>query len=414
VKAVVLILLLLAVDVVLAQSSQKCISLEGIHLGCVPSENHSCQRLVVKNKEEITPDNPTGSSSGNPFTCQYIKEIQTERRNPNTGPLPMNCQSWKPGFDPTAGNETGIDRNSMCDLFSRPVCNEVCALCVPELKTATIPVVEKGCEILSDGSNEQTPCTGDCRNRCSDEPYAGGVPHGTCGGPRICTAAGPNVACLVQIPTCPGAFPGSPGLPALGIPPSPADPTFLNTKDYYPICSNAEKCPKAVDYNGNAVGELPGGGFPQCLTAAGQPFQRVNGSCPCIQNGNPVNRGTNGFCPAGAQDSFPVTQVDTGASGSCPPIPPVLPLIPSEGKSCPWVRAFGKVRRDCEPVPCCCQFDPETKREKTSAKCESEGKGSCPGGCQGWIDANVQAGAASALSAPTTIKKSAPKRGKKK
>ncbi len=413
-RILILFFFLFGSEITLAQSSQKCISLEGIHLGCVPSENHACIRLVVKNKEEITPDNPTGSSTGNPFTCQYIKIIQTERRNPQTGPLPLNCQSWKPGFNPNAGGETGIDRNSMCDIFSQPVCDEVCKLCVPELKTANVDTIEKGCEILSDGSGS---CTGDCRNRCSDEPYSGGIFYGTCGGPRVCLAAGENVACRTQIPVCPGTFPGNPGFPGLGVPPSPADPTFLNTKDYYPVCSNAEKCPRAVDYHGNAVDELPGGGFPQCITSSGAPVQRVNGSCPCVMNGSPVARGENGFCPQGAQDSTPVTMVNVGTSGQCPEIPPIVPSQPSQGASCPWVKAFGKVRRDCEPVPCCCQFDPVTKKAKTSEKCVAEGQGACPGGCEGWIDTNIPptsgTATATANSTSVTTKKASSKRKKK-
>lgn len=56
---------------------------------------------------------------------------------------------------------------------------------------------------------------------------------------------------------------------------------------------------------------------------------------------------------------------------TCPaPVDPTPPPVPRE-LTCPWVKSFGEARVNCEPIPCCCQFDPVTKRAKTD----------CPGGC---------------------------------
>ena len=375
---------LLFSNLVFAQStsSPKCISLEGVHLGCVPALNHPCLRLVVNNVEEITPDNPTGTPSSENYNCMYIKEIKHERRNPNAGPIGLECQSWKPGGAPRPGNETGVDKNAMCNVFFQPVCDQVCTLCTPEQRFYSMPNPLTGCDIQSSGQGE---CTGACRNRCGDEPYAGGVRHQNCGGPKFCGRP-PNTdftACLVNIPSCPGTFPGTPAMPPL-IPPSPADASFLNTKDIYQLCSNIEKCPAAVDYRGGAITPLPDGSIPECTTNSGQPVARVGGVCPCLSGGSPVPRNTeNGMCPAGAEDSYPVTPVTVTGGDNCPEIPLIKPVEPTEGESCPWVKDFGLVRRDCEAVPCCCQFDPVTKKARTD--CE----GGCPGGCPGWIEANM-------------------------
>jgi hypothetical protein len=29
---------------------------------------------------------------------------------------------------------------------------------------------------------------------------------------------------------------------------------------------------------------------------------------------------------------------------------------PAPGAECPWQTAFGEVRQNCDPVPCCCQW----------------------------------------------------------
>jgi hypothetical protein len=413
-RFILVILILLLNEITFAQMSAKCISLEGVHLGCVPSESHPCIRLVVNNVEEITDSNPTGNAGSSTFNCMYIKEIRTERRNPQTGPLALNCQSWKPGFNPSAGNETGIDRNAMCDVFSNPVCDQICTLCTPEQRIFPMPVPAKGCDILSNGSGG---CTGACRNRCGDEPYAGGVQHAACGGPRTCglPSGSEFVACKVSVPQCPATFPGTPGIPLI-VPPSPADPTFLNTKSSPPVCSNLESCPGAVDYRGGAVQPLPGGSFPECMTNAGQPVSRVGGSCPCLSGGSPVARGPNGMCPAGAEDSYPVTTVTPSGGDNCPPIPEIEPVMPSEAPSCPWVADFGVVRRECEAVPCCCQFNPETKRARTGNGAVGTAdycEGGCPGGCRGWIEANMGTASATSTVSTSSLKSTSKNQSKK-
>ena len=394
-------------SLVYAQLSPKCISIEGVHLGCVPALSHPCIRLSVNNVEEITLSNPTGTPPNEFYNCMYIKELRNERRNMNVGPLPLICQSWKPGFRQQPGGETGVDLNAMCNVFHNPVCEQVCTECTPEQRFYSMPNPMKGCDILSDG---QGTCTGNCRNRCGDEPYAGGVKHNVCGGPKFCGRPENTefTACMLTIPECPATFPGTPAMPPF-IPAASADPTFLNTRDNPPLCSNIEKCPAAVDYRGGAVTPLPDGSIPECLTNSNRPVSRVGGVCPCLSGGSPVARGENGMCPAGAEDSYPVTAVTPSGGDNCPPPSQIRPVEPTQAPSCPWVQDFGLVRRDCEAIPCCCQFNPATKKARTGdgpAGSADFCEGGCPGGCKGWIEANMGTASATSTVNSTSLKNS--------
>lgn len=340
-----------------AQASLKCLQLEGLNIGCVPATNHPCFRTVAKNVQELG-EPPAGNVQRN---CFYIEKLKSNLRQ-DTGPIAMDCIATRPnpGCNPV---ENPNCTTSICDKYATPTCNEVCKPCAPEIKFIAASIENAGCVILSDGSGG---CEGpNCRKRCGDEPYAGGIKHDSCCDGIMCPSGcgmpqgSEFVACKSPTPECAAVHPNF--------------PLFKNIKEAPPECSTLQGCPKAVDYRGNGITWPPPGivGDPNnfCLSDAGEVVPRNTGD---------------GFCPLGSR---PITGVQINAETCSPDDLPIVGSDAMPGVTCPWVKAFGKVRTNCEPIPECCQFNPATR---TSPAAGAEGR--CPvatgnkDSCQLWLD----------------------------
>lgn len=117
-KLIFTILILLSVS---SYSQEICIKLEGITIGCVPSESHVCFR------------NLNLELDGGGGNCKYTKlEMTGFQYEAPSGAIAFQCASEvsetkcekKPGSDNTVCTTT-----STCKEYSNPVCQEFCILC---------------------------------------------------------------------------------------------------------------------------------------------------------------------------------------------------------------------------------------------------------------------------------------------
>lgn len=362
------LILFFANNNVSAQASLKCLQLEGLNIGCIPATNHPCFRTVAKNVQELG-EPPAGNVQRN---CFYIQRLRLNLRQ-DTGPIAMNCIALRPNPDCNPRENPNCS-TSICDRYATPTCNEVCKPCAPEIKFLEASIENAGCTIISDGSGG---CAGpSCRKRCGDEPYAGGIKHDSCCDGLMCPSGCsglPFVACKSPSPLC------------LEIHPIFSD--FKNIKEAPPECSSLQGCPRAVDFRGNGINWPPPGivGDPNnfCMSDSG------------VVPRNPAD----GFCPLGSR---PITGVQINSETCSTENQEFEGTGASPGVTCPWVKAFGQIRTNCEPIPECCQFNPATR---TSPAAGAEGR--CPvasGGkdsCQLWLDSQGAAAGATTNSIRT-------------
>ena len=99
-----------------------CIQLEGISIGCVPSESHTCFR------------NKNIEIAGGSGYCKYTKlELTGTQYLAPRGAIAFECAS-PPVIETTCVKQPGSDSQvctttSTCKEWSKPVCQEICILC---------------------------------------------------------------------------------------------------------------------------------------------------------------------------------------------------------------------------------------------------------------------------------------------
>ncbi len=126
-------------------SNGKCIRLEQIEIGCVPSTIHVC--FVNKNVNS-------------PAQCDYVANYATHWKAMD-GPIDWKCASawvYEPDRDPRTpeGSQFSRTPKKTCPVYENPTCAEVCEGCWNE-QISPLVGVSAGCII----------CT---RPKCNDEP----------------------------------------------------------------------------------------------------------------------------------------------------------------------------------------------------------------------------------------------------
>ncbi len=174
----------------LMAASEQCIQLEGLNIGCVTAESHTC----FLNKHPRA----EGAREGE---CKYVNPnalppIKRQIENPK-GAIAFDCASYENKTTCVRqGDKTVCQTSSVCKEYTKPSCTNHCILCYTEVKSEQ--AFPEGCVV----------CT---RPRCNDEPPLNGV-------------------CPVDHPT---------------------DKNFILPKIKYPVCANDRPCPQtAIDPNG--------------------------------------------------------------------------------------------------------------------------------------------------------------------
>lgn len=101
-------------------AQETCIQLEGLSIGCVPSQSHVCYRNV------------NVSLGGGNGSCKYTKlEMTGQHYKAPMGAIAFECAS-PPVLETTCvkqGDSTVCTTTSTCKEYSKPVCQEICELC---------------------------------------------------------------------------------------------------------------------------------------------------------------------------------------------------------------------------------------------------------------------------------------------
>lgn len=108
-----------------AWSQETCIQLEGLSIGCVPSQSHVCYRNV------------NVAISGGNGSCKYTKlEMTGQHFKAPKGAIAFECAS-PPVIEEVCVKDENSDSikctiTSTCKEYSKPVCQEICELCHKE------------------------------------------------------------------------------------------------------------------------------------------------------------------------------------------------------------------------------------------------------------------------------------------
>lgn len=180
-SACVLFLFVIFSSEAFAQNSSRCIRLENLEIGCVPSVDHSC--YMNKAVDKVS-------------SCKYVGSPGTSIRA--EGPIAWNCASSTNTRTCTqVCNDDSCEERcvtrSVCTVYQSPVCQETCVQCFNQVVVANVGI-NRGCIV----------CT---RALCADEyprqartvcpPVYNGMPKAngeTCAASTRCptTAIDPN------------------------------------------------------------------------------------------------------------------------------------------------------------------------------------------------------------------------------
>lgn len=258
-KFAALILSFLFLNLAEAQQSN-CIELEGIKIGCVPSQSHVCFRNV---NVEL---------SGGQGECRYTtNETASYHFEAPEGSIAWECAAWETEKLPCEiiGDKEVCPENKTCKEYSTPVCTEKCVSCYPKLKTTQKSTV--GCIV----------CT---RPRCSQEPT-------------------PGAYCPLYLPSDPTYFIPERRLPLCG------------AKD--PQCPKTRTDPLGVVHNVQITQNCPEPFEPKLGQATPKPpsCPWINDPSPAIPAENPTSAQINAAC----DEVFPIKEPNRFPEDWTPP-----------------------------------------------------------------------------------------------